>query len=146
MLFNDYLQQFGYTKNEAKNYLINCLKEPSCITHNGVFHSDDTFSYALLKMYKKNVLKMNEELKVIRTRNIPEDFKGAIFDVNRGIFDHHNEKEKSAFREDEVQYSSVGILWNLIGEDLISSYSKDLTKEQSEEIFKSIDKIGRAHV
>ena len=139
MLFNDYLQQFGYTKNEAKNYLINCLKEPSCITHNGVFHSDDTFSYALLKMYKKNVLKMNEELKVIRTRNIPEDFKGAIFDINRGIFDHHNEKEKSAFREDEVQYSSVGILWNLIGEDLISSYSKDLTKEQSEEIFKSID-------
>lgn len=52
------------------------------IVHSGRMHADDVFSVALLKY-------INNDIKVIRTRDIPSDFKGLVVDVGDGRYDHH---------------------------------------------------------
>lgn len=53
------------------------------IVHNGRMHADDILSVALLKY-------INKDIKVTRTRDIPENFKGVVADVGGGRYDHHN--------------------------------------------------------
>ena len=53
------------------------------IVHNGRMHADDILSVSLLKY-------VNKDIKIIRTRDIPKDFKGVVADVGGGRYDHHN--------------------------------------------------------
>ena len=53
------------------------------IVHNGRMHADDILSVALLKY-------INKDIKITRTRDIPENFKGVVADVGGGRYDHHN--------------------------------------------------------
>lgn len=73
-------------------------------THNAVYHADDVFSTALLRY-------VNKDLKVIRTRNMDNDY--FTYDVGGGAFDHHQCDE---FRtgEDGI-FASFGKLWCTVG-------------------------------
>lgn len=87
---------------------INKIK--NAFTHGGIFHADDVFATALLKI-------LNPDIQVTRGNQIPENFKGIIYDIGGGEFDHH-QKEKR-IRENGVPYAAFGLLWEKYGEEIV---------------------------
>ena len=77
------------------NNLLYQIHRPSALafTHSGKFHADDVFSSALL-------LSVNPEITIHRGSQVPEDFKGIVFDIGRGKYDHH--QRDSRIRENGV--------------------------------------------
>jgi uncharacterized UPF0160 family protein len=82
------------------------------VTHNGIFHADDVFAAAILRMA------YGEDLEITRTRD-PKVIEAAdiAFDVggendpDRGRFDHH-QRGGAGVRENGVPYAAAGLLWN----------------------------------
>ena len=94
------------------------------ITHNGSFHADDIFAAATLSLMLE---KRGESFKIIRTRNHEIINKGdyvfdvgGIYDEKTDRFDHHqlDFKEK---RENNILYSSFGLVWKKYGKELCGS-------------------------
>ena len=76
-------------------------------THAGLFHADDVFSTALLKI-------INPNFQVKRVFRVPEDISDAIvYDIGGGKFDHH--QKDSEIRENGVPYASFGLIWREYG-------------------------------
>lgn len=73
-------------------------KDSSAFTHSGKFHADDVFSAALL-------LYLNPEITIIRGNKVPDDYKGLVFDIGRGQYDHH--QKDSRVRENGVPYAHL---------------------------------------
>ena len=103
--------------------------EANCITHSGTMHADEVFATAFLELYLK-------EVKVYRTpsllNNIPHE--AIIYDIGRGEFDHHQIDAKR--RENNIPYSSIGLLWNHFGR----KYLETCKIENVEEVFLGVDK------
>lgn len=98
------------------------------VTHNGTFHADDVFAYAVLKMVFPN-----HEL--IRSRNSEIWEKGDIvFDVGGGKYDHHNVDK--VYRDNNIPYASFGLIWKAYGKQYLSTWLKD---NELEEAHKKID-------
>ena len=85
-------------------------KDAQAFTHSGKFHADDVFSSALL-------LSVNPEITIHRGSQVPEDFKGIVFDIGRGKYDHH--QRDSRIRENGVPYAAFGLLWEELGAFLL---------------------------
>lgn len=79
-------------------------------THGGVFHADDVFSTALLRI-------LNPDISIIRGFTVPEDFTGIVYDVGGGRYDHH--QKDSRVRENGVPYAAFGLLWEEFGSKLL---------------------------
>lgn len=75
-------------------------------THGGVFHADDIFATALLKI-------LNPDIEIMRGFKVPDDFHGIVYDIGGGEFDHHF--DDAPVRENGVPYSSFGLLWKRFG-------------------------------
>lgn len=82
------------------------------ITHNGRFHTDDVFSAALLRI-------LNPEISIKRMPAVPSNFKGLVFDLSDGEYDHHTTNLK--YRENGVPYASFGLLWKKFGPSLVGN-------------------------
>ncbi len=96
---------------------INRLKELAkngVITHNGHFHSDDVLAAALLKI----VGVVDDVREIKRVARVPNDFKGLVFDIGCGEFDHHQQVGAKC-RADGTKYASFGLLWDYIGYEYI---------------------------
>lgn len=112
------------------------FKEPVVLgTHNGTFHADDVFAYAILK----SVFPVHE---LIRSRN-PEELAQAdiVFDVGGGVFDHHSmDKEYRSGKDGElgVPYASFGLIWREFGHAFLEKYN--ILEEHRQELFDRIDK------
>ena len=85
--------------------LVEKLQFGIAYTHSGMFHADDCMSAALLRLIHPNLL-------IIRSRNVPSEFPGLVFDEGYGEFDHHQPKKE--VRRNGVPYSSLGLLWRCI--------------------------------
>lgn len=90
------------------------------LTHNGRFHTDDVFSAALLKI-------LNPAISIKRMPAVPPNFKGLVFDLSDGEYDHHSTNLK--YRENGVPYASLGLLWkkfgpSLVGEDAARTFDE----------------------
>ena len=79
-------------------------------THGGIFHADDVFATALLKI-------INPDIEIIRGNQAPEDFEGIIYDIGGGEFDHHQKDKR--IRENGVPYAAFGLLWEKYGEEIL---------------------------
>lgn len=79
-------------------------------THGGVFHADDVFATALLRI-------INPEIEIVRGFQVPEDFVGIVYDIGMGEFDHHQENRR--IRENGIPYAAFGLLWEQVGEQLV---------------------------
>lgn len=92
--------------------LLEEIKKPNAcaFTHGGKFHADDVFSSALL-------LYINPEIHITRGNKVPDDFKGIVFDIGRGLFDHH--QKDSRIRENGVPYAAFGLLWEVLGKEIL---------------------------
>lgn len=92
------------------------------VTHSGVFHADDLFATAALRM-------LAPEAAIVRTRDIDHAFAlaeaggivydvGMVYDHRRRLFDHHQPDRllRQAQGEDEpVPYSAFGLIWLTYG-------------------------------
>lgn len=86
------------------------------VTHNGIFHADEVFACATIRNFYP-------EVKIIRSRNpmlleaALEDANtvlvdvGGVFDPERLAFDHHQREGAPEPRENEVPFSSFGLVW-----------------------------------
>lgn len=89
------------------------MKESIALTHAGKFHADDVFGGAFLRI-------LNPDIKIIRKNEVPGDFKGLVFDIGYGEFDHHqysNEKRKNG-----IPYAAFGKLWRYYAPEYYSKY------------------------
>ncbi|MBS3080608.1 MYG1 family protein [Candidatus Pacearchaeota archaeon] len=97
-------------------------------THDGIFHADDVFAVAILKLIYKDI-------RIIRTRDENELKKADIcLDVGRkydGIknFDHH--QNDFTLKRNNIPYASSGLIWKHFGNELV----------KSKEAFEHIDEI-----
>ena len=85
-------------------------KDAKAFTHGGKFHADDVFSSALL-------LYINPEIAISRGNKVPEEFDGIVFDIGRGRYDHH--QKDSRVRENGVPYAAFGLLWEVLGKEIL---------------------------
>ena len=99
-------------------------KTKKLITHNNSFHADDIFACATLSILLE---KNGEVFEIIRTRD--QDIikngdyvfdVGGIYDENLNKFDHH-QKGGAGVRDNEIPYSSFGLVWKKFGEELCGS-------------------------
>lgn len=88
------------------------------ITHTGVFHADDVFSAALLKI-------LNPDIEISRVFKIPEDVSKdtIVFDIGFGCFDHH--QKDGEIRDNGIKYAALGLLWREFGKLLVSQKNVD---------------------
>lgn len=110
--------------------MVHNIEEANCITHSGTMHADEVFATAFLHLYKKNI-------KVYRTNSIKKDDNQQdyiIYDIGRGKYDHH--QLDSAKRENQIPYSSIGLLWKDFGKD----YLEKNDFPEIEEIYLAVDK------
>lgn len=123
---NDFFARFGYlSKEELISFIKKGLRYGYIYTHSGnEFHADEVFSIALLEIYRNKLNKeANKEIyppfKVIRSRNISKSNKILKLDVDNSVLDHHFPKNEAAFRENGIQYATAGILWYILGNELV---------------------------
>ena len=105
-------------------------KEANCITHSGTMHADEVFATAFLELYLG-------EVRVFRTVSVdPTALKKDVFiyDIGRGEYDHH---QKDALRrENNLLYSSVGLLWKSFGKEFLKRWDFS----NVDELHQAIDK------
>ena len=102
-------------------------KDSSAFTHSGKFHADDVFSAALL-------LYLNPEITIIRGNTVPDDYKGLVFDIGRGQYDHH--QKDSRVRENGVPYAAFGLLWAALGAEILG---EELAEKFDESFVQPLD-------
>ena len=82
-------------------------------THNGIFHTDDVFAVAILKL-------MYPSIRFIRTRD-PVQYSradlcvdvGRMYNPAKGLFDHHQESFR--LKRNGILYASAGLIWKHFG-------------------------------
>ena len=98
------------------------LQRPGVVaaTHSGTFHADDVLAAAALRLAQPNVT-------IQRSRDVAElNAADILFDVGRVFnsascrFDHHQLEYYEA-RENGIPYSSFGLVWRELGEQLCGS-------------------------
>lgn len=106
-----------------KNFMTNQNKK-FLITHDGSFHTDDVFACATLILYLE---KINSGWKIIRTRDEEiiknGDFVfdvGGVYCAKKNRFDHH-QKEFKEKRENNILYSSFGLVWKKFSTEICGS-------------------------
>ncbi len=102
-------------------------KDAKAYTHGGKFHADDVFSAALL-------LYINPEIVISRGNKVPEDFDGIVFDIGRGRYDHH--QKDSRVRENGVPYAAFGLLWEVLGKEILG---EELAEKLDESFIQPLD-------
>ena len=102
-------------------------KDASAFTHSGKFHADDVFSAALL-------LYLNPEITITRGNKVPDDYKGLVFDIGRGQYDHH--QKDSRIRENGVPYAAFGLLWEALGSEILG---EELAEKFDESFVQPLD-------
>lgn len=85
----------------------------TALTHGGVFHADDVFSSALLRI-------LNPEINISRIFKVSEDIpeNTIVFDIGFGQYDHH--QKDAPIRENGIKYAAFGLLWKKFGHMLMS--------------------------
>jgi len=89
-------------------------------THSGVFHSDDVFAIAALRILDPNLalVRTRDEQK-LREADMQVDV-GSTYDHEAKMYDHH-QTGGAAQRENGVPYSGFGLVWHHYGAEICGS-------------------------
>lgn len=84
------------------------------LTHGGVFHADDVFTAAILRM-------INPGIEITRVLKVPEIISEdtIVFDVGYGRYDHH--QRDAEVRDNGVKYAAFGLVWRDFSSFFVSS-------------------------
>lgn len=84
---------------------INTQEIRTIITHAGVFHADDVFTTAWLRL-------IGVTAHVHRVSKLPLDLDGAlVFDIGLGKYDHHQAPDSKAVRSNGIPYAAFGLVF-----------------------------------
>src|SRR5262245_29368397 len=87
------------------------------VTHDGVFHADDVFGAALLRMaYPAIEIERSHDPNALAQADIRFDVGGRA-DPRTGDYDHH-QREGAGKRASGIPYAAFGLLWATIGHRL----------------------------
>ncbi len=106
-------------------------------THGGFFHADDVFATALLKI-------LNPGIKIMRGFSVPMDYKGIVYDIGGGCFDHHQKDRR--IRENGVPYAAFGLLWERFGEWLLCREDAERFDEEFVQQIDQSDNTGEPNM
>ena len=83
------------------------------LTHAGVFHADDVFSAALLRI-------LNPDITILRVLKVPDNITDntIVFDIGFGRYDHH--QKDAEVRTNGIKYAAFGLLWREFGHFILS--------------------------
>lgn len=112
-------------------------EEKEAFTHSGRFHADDVFSAALLRY-------INSDIRIIRGNKVPDDFKGIVFDIGHGEFDHHQVNSK--IRDNGVPFAAFGLLWEQLGADILGEEDAIQFDEKFVQHLDDNDNTGKKNV
>ena len=113
-------------------------------THNGNFHADDVFSIAALKhIFPSFNLVRTRDHKIMDEADLVIDV-GGIYDPEKGRFDHH-QKGGAGERENEIPYSSFGLVWQKYGVEICQGNEK-AAAALDRGLVSTIDAIDCGHV
>lgn len=107
------------------NVTLNSLmvnKTITCVTHNGVMHTDDLVSFSLISLLAK-ALDPENKVFLVRTRDeskVPTEGH-IVFDVFNGVYDHHNNDEPV----DGRKLAAIGLLWRAFKYDICTVFKLD---------------------
>lgn len=110
--------------------LTNQIDEANCITHSGKFHVDDVISTVFLSKILKKVILLR--ISTIENKNLENKM---VYDIGFGEFDHH-QKNRNGKRENEIYFSSIGLLWQKFGK----KYLENLKVKNIDKTFEYMDK------
>ena len=96
-------------------------------THGAMFHADDVFSTAFLRM-------LNPDIIIERGLKVPENYDGIVYDIGDGEFDHHSANRE--MRENGVCYAAFGKLWRAFSHLIVSS---NVAKEVDKQFIQFLD-------
>ena len=105
------------------------------VTHNSVFHADETMSTAILS----NIYGQ-DEVKIVRTNRSDKYIDNPdtiIYDIGMGQYDHH-QKGGNGVRDNNVPYAACGLIWRDFGKNLIKIIAKQMNVANNDEI---IDRV-----
>ena len=113
-------------------------------THNGTFHCDDAFAYAVLRLALK-LGELGKDHQLLRTRDgaaieaadIVWDV-GAKHDADRGRFDHH-QRGAPVRADGGVPYSAAGLVWQVHGVAAVSALLLDRDQAMAADVAAAID-------
>lgn len=127
------------------------MKKIDILTHSGIFHADDIFATATVKLYFKN---KDKKIKLNIKRSVKkEDIDKAdiVYDVGMTYnpkklrFDHHQNDEKLV-RENGIPYAAFGLVFKHFGPELISLISKNKNKIFIKDCYEIVEKRLIQHV
>lgn len=121
--------------SQNKNKFKEFFKEE--FTHGGVFHADDVFATALLKI-------LNPDIQISRGFSVPENFSGIVYDIGDGKYDHH--QKNSRVRENGVPYAAFGLLWEQFGHELLSKVDAQAFDEYFIQPIDQSDNTGEENI
>jgi uncharacterized UPF0160 family protein len=105
-------------------------------THGGVFHADDVFATALLRI-------LSPKIHIQRGFVVPEGFSGIVYDIGGGSFDHH-QKDKQV-RDNQIPYAAFGLLWEAFGTEILCEEDAKAFDEEFVQPLDLSDNTGTAH-
>lgn len=111
--------------------------EMRAFTHDGVFHADDVFAAALLKIVYPQII-------IERGNQVPKDYDGLVFDIGRGKYDHHQRDRK--VRENGVPFAAFGLLWQKLGEVLLKKEDACYFDEEFVQLIDRADNTGERNL
>ncbi|MGE5477630.1 MAG: MYG1 family protein [Bacteroidales bacterium] len=107
-------------------------------THNGTFHADDCFAFAILKAAHQGAVTL------VRTRDLEAlDRADVVFDVGgscdpaEGRYDHH--MRDKPLRDNGEPFSSAGLVWRDYGVRAIRALLPQVTDSEAAEIAAMVD-------
>jgi len=89
-------------------------------THNGVFHADEVFAIAMLKMlYPTAVVLRTRDQEILKKADLRVDV-GTKYDPATNDFDHH-QPDGAGARPWGIPYAACGLVWKQFGVQLAGS-------------------------
>ena len=120
------------------------MRQITVVTHNGIFHADDVFSIAALKLLFPSIhLIRTRDPDTIAKADIVVDV-GGVYDPETDRFDHH-QRDGAGQRENGIPYSSFGLIWKKYGLEICQG-EKDVAHAVDTGLVSTIDAIDCGHV
>ena len=110
------------------------------VTHNGLFHADETFGTAFLSLL------LGSEVRIVRTRN-PAQIEqayvaldvGGVYDNAKLRYDHHQREFTDVHDGTSVKLAACGLIWRHFGTCLITKLHPELDIEQVKTLWQMVD-------
>ncbi|MBC8427512.1 MAG: MYG1 family protein [Proteobacteria bacterium] len=104
------------------------------VTHNGSFHADDVFACAVLKLlYSDAEIIRTRNQSIIDTADIVVDV-GQSYDSITNRYDHHQKGGAGVHQHTGIKMSSIGLVWERYGLQLIYNLSNEFIQAPEEGI------------